>query len=215
MRFDVLIEGRLTEALEAEREEAAVAITTGTHGAGNALKLRLRALVMQIFGSQRLANTWRGMAFPVGGKASLGPADLVYSKAPHIIEAFSKTTTIKGSNGFWLAIPSPEALQMRTANRRPTPHDVEQRLGIKLRFVYRQGKASLLVADKVRRKTGKRGGFAKASQRALRTGDTESVVMFYLVEQVTLSKRIDLDAEYERAADDMVERILAAWDQRA
>jgi hypothetical protein len=40
------------------------------------------------------------------------------------------------------------------------------------------------------------------------------VVIFYLVEQVTLNKRIDLDAEYERAGDDMVARILAAWEEK-
>ena len=210
-RLEAAIVGDLDAILKEEHDIAAAAITTGTHGAGNALKLRLRQLVIQAFGSQRLANTWRGIAFPAGGKKSLGPADLVFSKAPHIIEAFSQTTVIHGANGFWLAIPSPDALKMRYANRRPTPDEVEQRLGIKLQFVYRPGQASLLVANKVRRKTGKRGGFAKASQRAIKTGNTESVVMFFLVEQVTLRKRFDLDAEYERAADDMVNRILAAW----
>jgi hypothetical protein len=172
-------------------------------------------MVISAFGSQRLANTWRGMAFPGKGKASLGPADLVFSKAPHIIEAFSQSTTIRGSSGFWLAIPSPEAMTMRFgSNKRATPHEVEQRLGIKLRFVYRQGKASLLVADKVRRKIGKRTGFAKASKRAIRTGDTESVVMFFLVEQVTLKQRFDLEAAYAEAAEDMVNRVMAAWNEK-
>lgn len=214
MRLEAAIVGNLDAVLKAEQDDAAKALTAGTHGAGNALKLRLRAMVIEAFGSQRLANTWRGMAFPGAGKATLSPADLVFSKAPHIIEAFSQTTTIRGSNGFWLAIPSPDAMKMRTANRRPTPDDVEKRLGIKLRFVYRQGKAALLVADKVRKKTGKRGGYAKASQRALKEGNTESVVMFFLVEQVTLRQRFNLDAEYEKAADDMVNRIVAAWEEK-
>lgn len=211
LRLEAAITGNLTEVLAAEREQAASALTVGTHGAANALKARLRTITVAAFGSQRLANSWRGMAFPQGGKVSLGPADLVFSKAPHIIEAFSQTTTIRGNSGFWLAIPSPDALQMRTANRRITPDEVERRLGVQLQFVYRPGQASLLVANKVRRRTGKRGGFAKASAKALREKTTESVVMFFLVEQVTLQKRFDLDAEYEAAADDMVRRILAAW----
>lgn len=211
LRIEAAILGKLPDVLKAEHDAAAHALTTGTHGAAGALKLRLRQLVIEAFGSQRLANTWRGIAFPAGGKKSLGPADLVFSKAPHIIEAFSQTTVIRGSSGFWLAIPSPDAMKMRTANRRPTPDEIEKRLGVALHFVYRAGGASLLIANKVRRKTGKRGGFAKASAKALREGNTESVVMFFLVEQVTLRKRFDLDAEYEHAADDMVNRILAAW----
>lgn len=100
---------------------------------------------------------------------------------------------------------------MRFANQRPTPKLVEERLGIKLRFVYRAGKSSLLVAEQVRRKTGKRKGFAKGSETAIKKGTTESVVMFFLVPQVTLRKRIDLEAEYAQAADDMVREIIAQW----
>src|SRR5690606_18862882 len=104
LRIEAALTGSLAAVVKQEQERAALAITTGTHGAGDALKARLRAMVISAFGSQRLANTWRGMAFPAKGRTSLGPTDLVYSKAPHIIEAFSKTTTIRGSSGFWLAI---------------------------------------------------------------------------------------------------------------
>jgi|EndMetStandDraft_2_1072991.scaffolds.fasta_scaffold02228_5 hypothetical protein len=214
MRLVAAIEGRLSEVMEAERVAGATAATAATRQATEQLKQRLRAMTVAAFGSQRLANSWRASAFPKGATVSLGAAGNVWSKAPHIMQAFDATTTIRGRNGFWLAIPSPEAMKMRTANRRPTPDDVERRLGIRLRYVFRAQGASLLVADKVRRHTGKRKGFAKASKKALRDGNTESVVMFFLVEQVTLRKRFDLDAEFDGALDNMVNLIVAAWDSR-
>jgi hypothetical protein len=214
LRIEAAFTGKLDEVIQEQHDRAARALTIGTHGAADALKARLRTMVIATFGSQRLANSWRGIAFPTKGKASLGPADLVFSKAPHIIAAFNATTMIRGKNGFWLAIPTEAAMSMRFGNRRPTPELIEQRLGIKLRFVFRPGKASLLVAEQVRARTGKRGGYVKASARALREGNTTAVVMFILVEQVTLKKRFDLEAEYAAAADDMVRRIMAAWDDQ-
>ena len=174
------------------------------------LKGRLRADVLSAGLGNRVANTWRGKVFPERGE-SLTPAAIVYSRAAHIKRAFEEGATIRSNSGFWLAIPSdnvPDSLIRGTRGRgRLTPGILEQRLGIKLRFVpvFREGakgRFGLLVADKVRRRKGKRGGFAKASARALKKGEAESVVMFILVPQVTLRKRLHIaDIERQMASE--------------
>jgi hypothetical protein len=71
--------------------------------------------------------------------------------------------------------------------------------GARLRFVYRRRGPSLLVAENQRARTGRRGGFAKASERALRTGrGLVTVPMFLLVPQVTLRKRLDVAGATEK-----------------
>lgn len=212
MRLEAALVGNLKQVMADELRDGAAAVTLGTRHTTDALKNRLRAMVVAAFGSERLAKTWRGDTFPRGAQTSLGAAGTVYSKAPHIIEAFSKPTTLRNKDGFYLAIPSKEALAMRVGNKRPTPHEIEQRLGIKLQFVYRPGKAGLLVAD-LRRRTGKRGGFAAPSATATRKGNTESVVMFFLVKIVRLKQRFDLEAEYNRALDELVANIMTEWNR--
>jgi hypothetical protein len=65
--------------------------------------------------------------------------------------------------------------------------------GQRLRFVYRRGKPSLLVAEQQHARQGKRGGFGRASDSALRSGrGLASVPMFLLVPQVTLNKKLDV-----------------------
>lgn len=211
MRLAAALIGNLDKLMREEVELGAHASTVGVRDTVEQVKLALRAETMAAFGSQPLANTWRGVSFPKGGKESLGAAGTVYSKAPHIIEAFSATTTIQSSSGFFLAIPSPEAMAMRGSRReRPTPDVIERRLGIKLQFVYRANGASLLVAD-LRRRTGKRGGFAVSS--ASRRSATESVVLFFLVPFVRLKQVFDMGATEDRALDDLARNILEVWNR--
>jgi hypothetical protein len=70
-------------------------------------------------------------------------------------------------------------------------------------LVPRKKGPSLLVVDGVRasfsRKTGDLRGFRKASDRARRAGNAlTTVVMFVLVPQVKLEKRLDVEREAER-----------------
>ncbi len=209
MRIAAAAVGNLEEVMQSERRLGAHAATEGVRNTVDQVKLVLRTQTMTAFGSQQLANTWRGVAYPRGGQISLGAAGTVFSNAPHIVEAFSASTTIRSKSGFFLAIPSPEAMTMRGSRReRPTPDSIERRLGLKLQFVYRPGKASLLVAD-LRRRTGKRGGFAAPSARSA----TESVVLFFLVPFVRLKQVFDMEATENRALDDLVRNILAEWNR--
>jgi hypothetical protein len=209
MRLEAALLGNLEAVMADERETGARAVTTGTRSTVDVVKNLLRVQTMTAFGSQQLANTWRGVAYPKGGQISFGAAGTVFSNAPHIVEAFSASTTIRSKSGFFLAIPSPEAMTMRGSRKeRPTPDSIERRLGLKLQFVYRPGKASLLVAD-LRRRSGKRGGFAAPSARSA----TESVVLFFLVPFVRLKQVFDMEATENRALDDLVRNILAEWNR--
>ena len=209
MRLAAALIGDLEQVMRDEMETGARAVTAGTRTTVDIVKNALRAETMAAFSSARMANTWRGKVWPEG-RVSLGAAGVVSSAAPRIIEAFSKTTTIRSKSGFFLAIPSPEALAMRGKNNdpRPTPDLIERRLGIKLQFVYRANQSSLLVAN-LRVKAGKHGGFAAPLASSRRTA---SVVMFFLVPFVRLKQVFDLDRTEDRALDDLVRNIMAEWD---
>lgn len=216
MRLEAALVGDLEKVMADELRVGRHAVTLGTRISTDSLKAFLRAETVKAFGSQRLANSWRSNNYPEGGKESLGAAGLVWSNAPDIIEAFSATTTIKGKNGFWLAIPTPEALKLRSSRSRfaprPTPKSLEEQLGVNLQLVFRAGQASLLVAQ-LRRGTGKRGGFVKPSARATKTGNVETVVLFFLVPFVRLKQVFNLDQAEDRALDDMVRNILEVWNR--
>jgi hypothetical protein len=106
--------------------------------------------------------------------------------------AFSHGSTIRSGSGFFLLIPTENAPKVglgRDRDKRLAA--AEARYG-KLRFIYRRGKPSLLVADNVRARSGKRGGFAKASVKASAAGNVATIVVFILVPVVTLRKRFSI-----------------------
>ncbi len=184
--------GDLKKVLAQEAKAAEQAVMAGVRQATDGLKLELRGQVTTAGLGQRLANTWRAQVFPKGG-TSLNAAGYIWSKAPAIVGAFAHGAVIRSSKGFYLAIPTPAAGKM-AMGKRITPEKWEQAHGKRLRFVYRRGAVSLLVADDMRAKTGKRGGFANASASAMRTGrGLTTVPIFLLVPQVTLAKRFDID----------------------
>lgn len=64
----------------------------------------------------------------------------------------------------------------------------------------------------MRARTGKRGGFGHGSAAALCTGrGLTTVVMFILVPQVNLKKRLDVNAATERWADALSGLIVGNW----
>lgn len=215
MRLEAALTGDLRKMMEEELDRGAKAVSLGTGEAVNGLKNQLREKTIAAFGSQRLANAWRGNVYPRRPATSLGAAGTVHTNAPHIIEAFSTATVIRSKNGFFLAIPSPDAPKQYMGKRVTPSNWPADRYG-DLRFVYRAGKSSLLVVDGVRRtKTGRvgrqlaGGGMTKAG--TYREG-VVSVVMFFLVPQVRFKQVFDLDALYGAAADKLVAHIVSAWE---
>ena len=194
MRITAAIQGSLSEYMAAEVRAAETAVTTGVKQATDGLKLAMRRQVTSAGLGQRLANTWRGKVYPQG-QVSLKAAGLVYTNAPEIMTGLEIATVIRGKDGLWLAIPTPNAPKRGMGGKRITPSNFpEQSLG-RLRFVYRPSGVSLLVVDNVRATArGIRSATdkQKASGRGLSTA-----VMFWLVRQVRTKKGIDLKREAE------------------
>lgn len=181
----------LGKALAETEKDIERAVTSGMRDAADGLKQDLRDDVVAAGLGERLARTWRGKTFPEAGE-SLEAAAYVWSKAPKIIDAFDRGVTIRSRDGFWLAIPTaaagPRGIGASGRSARITPGGWERRTGLRLRFVYRRGQPSLLVADGARLNSK---GRAAANRR--KTGQA-SVIVFILVPQVTLKKRLDIDA---------------------
>lgn len=190
--------------------EGAIArsVTAAMRQVTEGLKSDLRADVIDSGLGQRLANTWRGKTFPESG-ASIAAAAFVWSKAPSIVDAFDRGITIRSRHGFWLAIPTPAAgktgLNPTGARKRITPGGWERRTGMRLRFVYRRGQPSLLVADEAR--MTKRGLAVKSRGKTGRV----TAVIFSLVPQVTLRKRLDVAAAASRWAARVPALIARHW----
>ena len=210
MKLAAAISGDLRKIMAEEIKEAEDAVTAGMRQAADGLKADLRRQVTEAGMGQRLANTWRAELYPKGQK-SIKAAGFVFTRAPTIIRAFDQGALIKSKHGFWLAIPTPAA-GTGARGKRMTPGLWEQMHGSRLRFIYRRGAPSLLVAENMRARTGKRGGFAKGSASALRSGrGMTTVVMFILVPQVSLKKRLDVDGVAERWASALPELIVCNW----
>ncbi|MGD9509238.1 MAG: DUF6441 family protein [Geminicoccaceae bacterium] len=196
MRLTAALQGDLRQLLAAELKEAERGVTTGVRRATDGLKAELRGQVTGAGLGERLARSWRSATYPRAG-TSLTPAGLVWSKAPRIVRAFAYGALIRSRGGLFLAIPTEAAGRVGDGRKRITPGSWERRTGLRLRFVYRSRAPSLLVADNVRltgrgraaRNEGRRGeaGFTPLAGRT-------TVPIFVLVPQVTLKKRLDVEA---------------------
>lgn len=210
MKLAAVLSGDLRKIMADEVKAAEDAVTAAMRQAADGLKADLRRQVTEAGMGQRLANTWRAELYPKGRK-SIKAAGFVFTRAPTIIRAFDQGAVIKSKHGFWLAIPTPAA-GTGARGKRMTPGLWEQMHGSHLRFIYRRGAPSLLVAENMRARTGKRGGFAKGSASALRSGrGMTTVVMFILVPQVNLKKRLDVDGAAERWASALPEMVVRNW----
>jgi hypothetical protein len=186
--------------MQAELRDLERAVATGTREAGRGLKTELRRQVASAGLGQRLANSWRDKHYP---NRKLDAASLVYAKAPQIIRAFDEGALIRSKRGRFLAIPTENAPRKGSDGRRISASTFpEHRFGA-LRFVPRPSGPSLLVVDGLRaslsRKSGELRGFQRATERARRSGrGLATVVMFLLVPQVKLPKRLDVARAAER-----------------
>ena len=207
MRFN-LERPDMRKALAGTQQDIERAVTSGMRDASVELKARLREDVVSSGLGERLSRTWRGKVFPEVGE-SVEAAAFVWSKAPKLIDAFDRGVTIRSARGFWLAIPTPAAgTRGRGPNGRAsriTPGGWERRTGMRLRFVYRKRGPSLLVADTARINTR---GLAAANRR--KTGHS-TVIVFLLVPQVTLRKRLNIDAIAKRQAARVPTLIARHW----
>ncbi len=211
MRLEASITGNLHKFMKAQAEAAEAAVTAGITEITNTIKNELRAQVQSAGLGARLAKSWQSKIYPKGIK-SIEAAGWIFSKAPKIIRAFDDGSLIKSKDGFFLAIPTENAPKRGVGGKRITPSNFPEHSLGRLRFVYRRGAVSLLVVDNLRAGTGKRGGFRRASDSALRSGrGLTTVVMFLLVPQVQLKKRLDYKRVVARWEPQIADAILKHW----
>jgi len=155
--------------------------------------------------------TWRGMVFP--SSESLNAAGFVYTKAPEIIDSYAHGAVIRAHKSLYLAVPLPPAGKL-AGRRKLNPETWEQAHGQKLVFVPRRNGLALLVAENMRARTGKRGGFTKASATALRTGrGLATVPIFILIPQVTIQKRFDTESVGNKWIDRLPTLVIENWQE--
>ncbi|MFN7612570.1 MAG: DUF6441 family protein [Alphaproteobacteria bacterium] len=197
--------------MEQQKAAAEAAVTAGVAEVTERIKNDLRGQVTGAGLGNKLAKSWQAKLYPKGQK-SISAAGWVFSKAPKLIRAFNEGALIKSKDGFFLAIPTEAAPKRGVGGKRINPSNFPEHSLGRLRFVYRPGKISLLVVDSLRASTGKRGGFRKASESALKSGrGLTTVVMFLLVPQVKLKKRLDYQSVVNRWEGQLPQTILKNW----
>ncbi|MBS9477743.1 DUF6441 family protein [Ancylobacter radicis] len=200
----------LGKALAETEKDIERAVTSGMRDATAGLKQDLREDVVAAGFGERLSRTWRGKTFPEVGESAEAAA-YVWSRAPKIVDAFDRGVVIRSVRGPFLAIPTAAAGKSgRSAagsREKITPEGWQRRTGLKLRFVYRRGRPSLLVADDARINTR---GLAARNRR--KTGQV-SVIVFILVPQVALKKRLDVEGAAKRQAARVPSLIARHWPQ--
>ena len=211
MRVGVEIIGDLREIIEEEAAASRRAVTRGIREAGEGLKRDWRSQVERAGLGGRLARTIRSGTWPTG-RESRDAATMVWTRAPRIIDAFERGALIRSTNGLFLAIPTEAAGTKGLGRTRITPLGWEQRTGLKLRFVYRPGRPSLLVADGARINVRGRAVMSRAKVRkdGIQRGAVTAVI-FILVPQVQLRKRLDLFGAADRWAGRVPSLIVSNW----
>lgn len=211
LRIEAAIEGNLEAFLRDEVRAAERAVVGAVREASDGLKAELRGQVTGAGLGSRLARTWQGRVYENRG---IDAAALVFSRAPQIVMAFDEGAVIRSGTGLWLAIPTAAAPKRGVGGKRISPATFPEASLGPLRFVYRRGAPSLLVVDSLRARTGRRGGFRRASASALRTGrGLATVVMFILVPQVKMPRRLDVAAAARRWQGRLPALMVRHWQQ--
>lgn len=211
MKITASVDGDLKAEMEAEILAGERGVTRAMSVAGRGLQRDWRSQISGAGLGSRLPRTIRTRTYPVRD-VSLNAAALVWSQAPEIIGAFDRGETIRSKKGFWLAIPTPEAGTKGLGRKRITPGGFEARTGIRLRFIYRRGQASLLVADGARINARGRAVMSRAKVRkdGIQRG-AATVVIFWLVPQVKMPKRLDLGQDADKWSGRLPSLIVQHW----
>jgi uncharacterized protein DUF6441 len=111
------------------------------------------------------------------------------------VRLYAEGAVIRSKRGLFLAIPTPAAGKYGDKRQKITPGAWERIHGLPLRFVYRRGAPSLLVADNARlMKRGRAAaniGRSKGAAYTRLSGRT-TIPLFILVPQVTVRRRLEV-----------------------
>ncbi|MCC5960545.1 MAG: hypothetical protein JJU08_14530 [Rhodobacteraceae bacterium] len=200
----------LAREMEAEEYAGRKAMREGLNAAAKSLQADWRRQVEAAGLGSRLARTIRANTYP--RKPSSNAASLVWTRAPKLIDAFDRGALIKSGEGLYLAIPTELAGTRGLGRKRITPRGWEQRTGVPLRPIYRPGQPMLLVADNMRMNTRGRAVLNRRKTRkdGVQTGAITAVI-FILLPQVQLKKRLDLAPAADRWAARIPGLVVSSW----
>lgn len=208
MEMTLQITGAFEAIMEQELAAGERAVSTAVAAAGAGIKQDWRGQIVGAGLGSRLGNTVRQDLYPKH-KPSLNAASMVYTKAPKIIGAFERGAVVRSPSGFWLAIPT-KAAPRGARGAKITPAEWERRTGRRLRFVFRSGRAGLLIDDGTVQRGARvmgRDGFS----REARGFKNRSIVVFTLVPQAKLPKKLNLFSGIEAAAGRIPGLISGGW----
>lgn len=192
-------------------DDVARFVTGAMRDASGELQADWRQQIEQARLGPRLAKSIRREVYPKG-QNSADAAALVWTKAPKIIDAYARGSTIRPVNGArYLWIPTDDVPKKRQGNRL-TPQEVEAQFGRDLVIIdpssHRLRSTPSRVNNGVayagfsglvaRRKSGRWRNAGRREMnpkyRVYRESTRQFVLMFTLVPMVKVSKRLDLEA---------------------
>jgi hypothetical protein len=153
-------------------------------------KVLLRQDVLQAGLGDKVADAWRADIYPKSASVHThAPAVQVYSKAPNIVTGFGHDTLIRHHDGLYLALPTKDT--PRLGRRYASPVEVEAIFNQDLIFFPGRGQQKLAFIDAVKAKSGKKWRRATSARTGKQKRKAELVLMFVMVRQVHLRKRLD------------------------
>lgn len=201
MELKLALEGNLMEHLRQEISLIDRGLQRALEGVTTGMKEELRSQVRRAR-LGKLEKTWQSKIY------KQDKASIVFSKAQKIMQGFATGVTIRSKYGRFLAIPTDAAPKRGMGGKRINPFNFPEHRYGPLRFIYRATGPSLLVVENQRRRTGKRGGYSRAGEKAIQAGNVATVVMFILVPRVRIQRRLDIEAVKARWAAKLPEIIV-------
>lgn len=190
-------------SMTAGQKDLAHAVTSAVREAGTSLKNAWRAQIVGAGLSTRLGNTVQATNYPKF-EESMTAAVVVSAKGrtPNfILSELDSGAVINTARGRFLAIPT-QNVPMGPRGMRLRPGALEALNGFKLRFAQNRHGTKMLVADAVTAMSGR--GIRPPTRGRLRQGrKVSTIVMYILVPQVTIKKRLDLMGEADRVQNEL------------
>lgn len=190
----------MAELMAGTEADIEAVVTAATRDGTEALKEDWRDQIRRAGLGSRLALTVRGATYPQG-TASLDAVTWVWTKAPRLIDAYDRGPTIRPTDGrYYMAIPT-KNVPRKGRGRRMTPLDVE--VAFNQDLIVRPGRHGNLLAfvDTAFARYSRSQGRAYPRRKQIRPGKPKLVLMFTLVRQVRVRKRLDVQLLANRAAD--------------
>lgn len=167
-------------------------------------KVLLRQDVLQAGLGEKVANAWRADIYPKSASAHThAPAVQVYSKAPNIVTSFGQDTLIQHHDGLYLALPTKDT--PKVGRRFASPLEVEVIFNQDLIFFPGRGQQKLAFIDAVKSKSGKKWRRATSARTGKQNRKAELVLMFVMVRQVHLRKRLDWQDIFAQLGEEWID----------